>query len=193
MTVGGAGAEKPAGMEGRERGTAKPGEFQWKEMPWNWVLNFFVMPTSKDIFLQKQEHVLIPMEELAGITALIPWEQNLCASHLVGASLATKLRLLHIIFSSDFSGKLLEPADIIGDGTGNSTAQKSHRSRQSPLVPCPDCSAPTQRLRKGKENKRANEDLDIVTVDVVCPFLCCFSNFVFLPILVLFCTFDFDY
>lgn len=177
MTVGGAGAEKPAGMEGKEGGTAKPREFQWKEMPWNWVLIFFVTPTSK-FEVQKQERVLVPTEELAGITVLIPWGQSSRAFQHVEASLAMKFSIK--TSSYHFFLKCFWKAI------------RACRSRQSPLVPCLDCSAPTWRLRKGPENKRANEDSDIVTIDVVYHFFRCFSNFIFLPILVLFSTFDFD-
>jgi len=165
MTVGGAGAEKPAGMEGKVGGTATPREFQCKEKSWNRVLDLFVISTRKSE-VQKKERVLVPTEELAGITALICWRQSSRAFQHVEASLATKFSIK--TSSCHFFLKYFWKA------TG------ACKSRQSSLIACLDCSAPAERLRKGKENQRTNEDSDIATLYMVCHFIHCFSNFMLL-------------
>lgn len=76
------------------------------------------------------------------------------------------LRLLHNNYPSNIPEILLYPADITGIETRNSTAKKSCRSRQSLLVPCLDCYAPTGGNRKGKENQKKDEALDTVTIEV---------------------------
>lgn len=139
-----------------ERGTTKPREFSVERDAMEPSTDIFFLwcqqshLRSKGLFWEKQEHMLDPVEELAGITTLIFRGSRSCK-----ASLTTKWSIkVSSYFSSDFSGKLLEPADFMGNGSENSTPQKSYKSKQPPLDPCLDCSAPTQRLRKEKENKR---------------------------------------